>query len=445
MIALTDEVFNADGRTVEWKLEFYFSEVPLTVTRDNYLASASLIEEMHADGASPIGGVTANQVTLSLINEGGIFSPTNPLSPYYGKMKKGLKVTSFIRVVNYASTEEYDWEPFGVFYVTNWTATITGLIATVLISDILYDVFGRPQTSFEIQRAVTYSNFYNSFFTPLGITALIDSSLTTTLAYAFINLGNKEFLSALSNGAQADCFCNHAGVPQVEALFKNRTLRATLTDADQIKTVESGSSSTTDYDGVTVICNTPQESSQKIVLTTSNNNIPANSMVNFSDVLFSTTPLIKFIAAVVTPGSNMKISNILATPNKISFRVTSTNNSAVAVEINIHGTVIETVKTTLSDNGDNMLTLDSAYVQDLTYAQSIKTRLEKFVNLTNPILKVTVRGNPLLKLGDKIRVISTKYNLDYTGIIVRATYDYDGSLSSVLTLMDASIFEEVTP
>ena len=445
MIALTDALFDVDGRTVEMKFDFYFDSTPVSVTRNDYLTSASLIEEMHAAGATPLGGVTSNQVTITLINEGGIFSPTNPLSPYYGKMKKGLKVDAFIRIVNWDSIEEYEWEPMGEFYVSSWVATITGLIATIVVSDILYSVFGRPQVIMPISRNTTHAALYTNFFTALDIIPEIDSALTSALEYAYSNDENKEFLTDLSNGAQADCYCNHAGVVRVESLFKNRALRATLTDGDQVKGVETGSSDTIDYDGVSVVCNTHQESAQSEVLTITETTIASQSVLDFSNVLLSAQPLIKFISAAITPGDGVKISIPAATTTTMSFRLHNTNDVSKTVDIALHGTTLEIVKTSMTDSGSNLLSVDSAYIQDLTYAQTIKARLQKFVGLDLPTLNVTVRGNPLLHLGDKIRVVSSKYNLDYTGIIVRATYDYDGSLSSVLTLLDASIFEEVTP
>ena len=56
-----------------------------------------------------------------------------------------------------------------------------------------------------------------------------------------------------------------------------------------------------------------------------------------------------------------------------------------------------------------------------------------------PILKLEVRGNPKLELGDVIQVDSDKYNLHYKGLLIQQTFDYDGSLKSTITLLNTSI------
>ena len=50
-----------------------------------------------------------------------------------------------------------------------------------------------------------------------------------------------------------------------------------------------------------------------------------------------------------------------------------------------------------------------------------------------------MRGNPKLELGDVIQVDSDKYNLHYKGLLIRQTFDYDGSLKSTITLLNTSI------
>ena len=60
-----------------------------------------------------------------------------------------------------------------------------------------------------------------------------------------------------------------------------------------------------------------------------------------------------------------------------------------------------------------------------------------------PILELEVRGNPKLELGEIIQVDSDKYNLHYTGLLIKQTFDYDGSLKGTMTLLNISILREV--
>ena len=81
----TDADYNAESRWLEQKVVIHFSGMtPLEVTKDNLLITTSILEESHSNnGASPFGGVTSNELTMELLNEDSIFSPTNVNSPYY--------------------------------------------------------------------------------------------------------------------------------------------------------------------------------------------------------------------------------------------------------------------------------------------------------------------------------------------------------------------------
>ena len=73
-----------------------------------------------------------------------------------------------------------------------------------------------------------------------------------------------------------------------------------------------------------------------------------------------------------------------------------------------------------------------------------KTVLNAFVNSTIPLLTVSVRGNPLLNIGDRISIQSTRYNLIFDGVIQRMKYAYNGSLSCEMTLLNNSIIQGVS-
>ena len=67
--------------------------------------------------------------------------------------------------------------------------------------------------------------------------------------------------------------------------------------------------------------------------------------------------------------------------------------------------------------------------------------MDRYVTETLPILELTVKGNPRFQLGEKIRVTSSFYQIDFTGILIRQELNYDGGLSGTLTLLNASILE----
>lgn len=441
-IVSTDEDYSKESRWLEQKVIIYFPDMtPLEVTKDTSLITTSMLEESHSSsGSSPFGGVTSNELTVELLNENSIFSPTNVNSPYYSKMRRGVKIEVFIRPV---ADDEYNWDPMGVFYVTDWNATVTGLIATITANDKLYSIFSGEILNFAIQRNMSQLVFYQNIFDMLGLAASIDNTLTEVLRYAYIQGKNKELLTTLGIGSLADCFCKHDGTIKVHHLIAERPLRATITDADQLIEAKIEQSLTSGYSGAEVIYNIPQESDFDTILNVSELNIPTGKITT-KDVTLSKTPLVRLGYAKLTGASNTRVTALSAIPTKVNYILENLGKDVNNASLDIFGTTLVTNQITLGDVGDNLLSVNNIYIQTPEYAQKVYSHLKAYVNNLLPILELTVRGNPLFELCDKIRVISDKYNLDYTGLVIKQTYEYDGGLSSTITLLNIDVLREVS-
>ena len=92
---------------------------------------------------------------------------------------------------------------------------------------------------------------------------------------------------------------------------------------------------------------------------------------------------------------------------------------AIAADLKVYGKTIGLTEFTLSDDAAKQLSISNKYIQSTEYAEYYKSILNAFVNNDTPLLSLSIRGNPLLNIGDKVVVSSTKYNLNYTGIIQR--------------------------
>ena len=57
--------------------------------------------------------------------------------------------------------------------------------------------------------------------------------------------------------------------------------------------------------------------------------------------------------------------------------------------------------------------------------------------------ELTVRGNPKLSLGSLLEINSSRYKTQYVGLLIKASYEYVGSLHCKMTLIDASQLKEV--
>lgn len=433
MAISTDAAYNAAARTILHKVDIYMDGVgatPLSLTKDNYIVSSSLLEEA-TSGDTPFDSVTSNELVLNLNNKDNLFTPTNHNSPYYGKMKRGVKVIPYFK-----ANENDDWSSLGEFYVTSWVASTTSSTVTVTADDKLYNIFGQDTPAMPASSNIAVSDFYTAFFALFDVVPVVDASLTETLTIAFNELGNKEFLSALSTAFLCTCNCTHNGAVKIKKLTEKQALRATITDADQVKTIDVKLSVASDYDSAYLKYYVPQESAEESVLSVNEVSLAAGT--NALVFKLDKSPLLRYTSVSFT-NRDVLVSLSSAVCDSLMATLNVVTSSEVITSLNINGIYVEKIGYEIGTQGDNPLSVDNVYIQTTQAAIDYKAILDVFVADITPVIQATIRGNPNFEIGDKIRLISTRYNIDFTGIIMRQQFDYDGGLGCTITLLNAAL------
>lgn len=437
----TEADYNAQSRSIQLKLDVYFnglSAAPLEITRDNYLIDSDILEEACADDSNPFGKVSANELSFSLYNESGIFNPTNAASPYYGRIRVGVPIKAYIRPS--VADAELNWDELGTFYVSDWSAAITGTSAYVTASDKMYDVFSLPQPKMPVMANVCMHDVFKSFFEHIGVGANIDERLTEMLVYAYNISKNADFLNEMSVGSQSFVFCDRQGIPTVKYARAKQDTAYTLTDADQIISVSSKQSALLEYDGAEVVMNEPQQTKETVVLSMKDFVVKPGTTKN-ELVSFTTTPVVKLLKTSLIGTGKVKVNKLVASSVDLSFSVANESGVEVTCDFDVYGSCIESVSSTFAGVGNNLLKVDNRYVQKKEYAETFYRFLRAYVTSHVPVLELTIRGNPKYQPGDKLRIVSEKYNIDYTGILIRQQFSYNGALSSTIKVFNSQILE----
>lgn len=432
----TDADYNADSRAIVAKIEIFFDPTPITITRDDYLIDYDVLEEVGSDANdNPIGNTSANEFSFALLNDNGIFNPTNAAGPYYGKIRSGIKIIPYIR------TAATNYVQMGVFYVNEWLATVTSLQATVSCYDELNSVFSGASARPAIQTQRTFAQAYDHFMTSLGLTADIDSTLTELLDWWYIRSANKATLQELSTASMSGCFCGRDGVILVRNMTTPKEVRAVLTDQNQLISADITSSLNKEHDGVYIILNRHQLTELLELLNIKDFMLDQGTYT--SDITqFNTVPVVRIESVNFnTKLPNCQFRNFLATPYEISYVAQNNNLESTLANLSIYGRSLETAKSEFINMGNNPLPLDNVYVQTIAAANTVGRVFSKFTESDLPFLDISIRGNPLLQLGDKITVQSTKYALNFTGYILRQQFTYTGALRAQLRLIDHRILE----
>jgi hypothetical protein len=254
-----DSDFNALSREVECKLAIYFDETPVEFTSydaNKCIMQVDITEEAFAESAGALGDVSANYMDIKLYNANGMFAPTNPDGPYYGKINLGVKIIPYIRLVDAIDT--LNWIQLGVFYVADWKATLTSSTVSIYATDIMQEVLACDSTEMHIRTGYTFKTFLDYYFGSLGYFANIDANLNGAIPYAYADATVRETINKLISAAKAFCFSSRTGTVTVRAINNGGAVRATLTDSDQLVSIETEQTLLKTYDGVSLTYKLPQ-------------------------------------------------------------------------------------------------------------------------------------------------------------------------------------------
>ena len=437
MSVSTDEMYNSNSRYLHERYLIHFSSTNvLEVLKSNYLMTSSILEETYKVSSSPFGDITSNELELSLLNLNGIFNPKNIASPYYGLMKRGVKIEAFIR-----PNEVDEWDPLGVFYVTDWSTSSNGMSAEITARDKLHSILNAPVPSLPIVRNVAFTDFVTDYFTLLGAEVIVDESIQLILPYGFTSGydDNRRLIGDLMIAAVADCFCLHDGRIVIRSKTAPRKLRATLKDNDQIISVAIKHSLSTDYDSASVTCNTMQEGVERNLLSIESL-IVKPGITTTELTKFSVQKVLSVKSIRVESTASVKPTKFTATADNIVCSLQSTSDAEV--KLNITGTALDTVASIIATEGTSAVEINSSFVQTTDNANRVCSYSDEYVNEAVPTLDIVVRGNPKIQLGDKIQVDSIRYKTNYVGIVSKVHYTYTGGLTCEMSLT-ADMTEEV--
>jgi len=434
----TDAEFNSEERMITMKLDIYFNPSVLTVTPDNYLIDCNWLEEVASETKNPLGTASANDMSFTLFNEHGLFTPTNKESPYFGRMKLGVKVVPYIRPLDIEEEIEYEWIQVGEYFVTDWSSAIAGTNASVTATDKMLDVLNEEEPDYLVELDVSFKQAFTNLFKMMGYEVKIGDGLDRVLQYSFVD--GSRWLHEMLQGAIAFCTADKNGDIVIKRLTNNQPIRATLTDGNQIKDAKALQSIIKSYSGVELTYTLPQLKADTTLLNLSSYDVKSGRTVT-RPLLFSNGPMLHIHYLAMTPeNATVSLTKYHATPWFIVMTFDAEFDSEIALVVN--GTIVDLVQAFLTDSGAKLLKVENKYIQDDAYAVQYKKMLNTFVSSDVPNLELGIRGNPLLNVGDKVVVQSDKYNLLYTGLIQRMAYRYRGGLSCVMTLLNAEVIGE---
>ena len=189
------------------RVSFWFngeSNSPIVFDDSDYIRTFNGLEEIVKSGDILFNSISSNTINIELLNENKIFTPTNTLSVYYGKLVPGTKVqVELALMVDY----EFDiWEYVKIFtgYTAEWTGENTSVV-NVTCYDRLYFILEKEieiDNFIRLHRGITIEDAWDLVFESLDWVKNTDYSIegaSDTIPYFWLEGNYRSIMMQLQN------------------------------------------------------------------------------------------------------------------------------------------------------------------------------------------------------------------------------------------------------
>jgi hypothetical protein len=444
MIPVSDAyrtAIDADMRNIKPRVLVYFdgdSQPPVEFDEDT-VVDIHLLEEARAESDNPLGLVSSNEITISFRNDDRAFTPTNPASPYYGKLRPNVLVKPYLGVET--SPGVFEWVPLGVFRTGDWSAPSDSVEATITCYDKLYEIGNKDVPMLPAVAETTIYGLFGLLFQALGLSSsdyLIDPSLNQPVRIGWLPKGKvKDALQTLAVAGNCSVMVDRYGIIRVRSNFVSGSPVAVLTDNDQIISAENPQKYLDTYNVVKVNYKSPYLKPLDSLLKIDSLTVP-NGGITLQNIEFSSSPVVVVDQVKIIGAKNSAITSMQYGAWAITIEIANPGpDETVSLEVTGRAAGMINSAYTAKDDasvalwGEKKLEIDNVLIQDLNATKTYADMLLNLLKDPYANFSLNIRGDPALEVGDTIKVQDAADKIgDVTLVPIRITLDYDGALEA---------------
>jgi hypothetical protein len=406
---------------------------PFVLTQNDYIKGFNLLYEVDSDIEKIYSAISANELNLTLINKGSVFSLENTESPLYGKIKNGTELEVF---------ETLSGEPIsrGKFYIVDYDAPLNAMGSSFSIRavDKLQAVLNKDVSLEQISRSLSMYDYFLQIFSSLGFKSedlLIDEDLKSIFLNFSIFNGKKmaEILNSCCKASDCMIFVDSMGRINIkEKKMVGSPVKHFTTS--NIVSLDISKSLTYDYNLLKMgyVAANISENTELLKCTLS---CPVG-VNDFKDLEMSKANVFDIDSVMVSCSSDIDILGCSYSQKLFTLSVDNLGSDEVDVDLFVLGRTIDTTTayiTTKNDedialNGNKSLDITSESIQDPAYAQRLSTIYWGRLNEHIPYIQLKTRSNSLQFMPCMIVDVKepVKAKLDYLGYIHSVKYEWNG-------------------
>lgn len=432
---------NAPCRYVKVKVDIYFDGLdadPVTLDNDN-VVDLELLEENATESDTPLGAVSSNELTLTLLNTNSRFTISNTSSPYYGKVLPQVCVKPYLEVE--ISEGIFEEITLGVYRTGNWSAPMESLEAAVTCHDRLYDIGNLDVPLLSVVFNTTIYDMFEILLQSVGLTSedyIIDDYLKRMKIPCgwFIKDKVKAALQALCLCACCTVSCNRANKIVVHSNFSVSASCATMDDEVQIFTANCPQDYSRVYSEVKLKYTYPVIETSKELISLSQVIVPKGG-ITLSNIMLNSGPAATITTIALKGAKNTKLVDYTLGAWGITL-ILSNSQDEETIDIQVNGCTVASNEAEYYCNnpklykqiGSKLLTLETYLKQDLNFAEEYGNLILQLVSDPTAQISLTVRSNPLLELIDCFTVDDPTDKLNSVDVLpTRFKLSFEGGLS----------------
>lgn len=408
---------------------------PLILT-DNEISSFTVLEDMASNSQLPLSFIGANELTISIKNEGGEFSPHNEDGPHFGKLVPEVLIEVFLYLE--IAPDSFEEIPMGRYWTGEWKAPYSSLTTTVTCYDMLYKIKQLPIPQLPIFFRKRVRDVLKALFHALGLVENVDYVLQASLLQP-VSLGwldGQRVYDALEEITVAGACVigvDKQGKIFVRSIYTFVENDMPLTGHEQVIAPETELNYLKAFTTAEVLFKIPSiRTNVTEVLSVSSLTIRPG-LNEFTGLVFNTTPVAAVTNIAVTGGRGITIEEASTGTRFLNVQIRSTHTQTQEVRLEAYGHLFARADTNVAFPAkatDKMLIIDNSLIQDRQVALEYKAVLQNFLDTPTTQILTEIRGNPAIELFD---VISYENPYDYLPqkdiLPIRFYYTYDGALS----------------
>lgn len=396
----------------------------------DYIKSWKLAQDLSSSNDKPAFDFVSDRLDMTLYSLDNDFNPFAEGSQYYGRFVIGTKIDLYVKVDYLGQGDELNWDSLGKFKIVDINVSETGTECEILAYDYGFDgIENSKQQILAPLRDIETSEDIELFFDDVfpDYTVFVQEGITD-LPKKLFPMENKlatmnEFLSALY------CFSRCTG-NQIRIRSFDTIQRAIL-NATNIVSLKPEQSLIRQYDASVVKWNEIGLQSGTEIISLLADFDTAGEKV-YSNITFEGyVNKIEETVCTSSDGSNIvdvNISNVYS--NALTLKVENEKAGQVDVKIKAETITFNEILEGNLDNDRDLCEINNKYIQTKHHAETIKSKLDKFITTKNQYCGAEIRFNPLLQLSWLVNCNHDNYNINMNAYIVEQTLEVSDSAPS---------------